>query len=77
MEKLRRVLAGQDDEEQGLTAQVRPGESPLSVPRGDPRESSGAGARGPARGPCLGRCRAPRAAVPVPGLRPRTARGLV
>lgn len=72
MEKLRRVLAGQDDEEQGLTAQVRPGESPLSLPFPSPPGAGRAGverrwslpAAGSARGPWLGRCRAPRAAFP-------------
>lgn len=65
MEKLRRVLAGQDDEEQGLTAQVRPGGSPLSLPLpGAGRWSLPAPA--PSRCPWLGRCRVPRAAFPRP-----------
>lgn len=81
MEKLRRVLTGQDDEEQGLTAQVPPGRDPFFLPR--PRTGGllaaarGAGGRrllaaGPHRCPrpqalpCSPRCLPAPRRVPLP-----------
>lgn len=73
MEKLRRVLAGQDDEEQGLTAQVRPGiETPLSLTLPSSRCRARAGSvSGAAACPAPACAHPPRSpgcpAVPEPG----------